>query len=304
MNVSDALSTLRTDYLYDVEEPYLWSDMYLLRLLSLAESEAARRAGLIRDTTNATASDIFTGSATSTTADKLVNSGATFTSATVGKTVYNTTDNTWTTVTALDSTTQLSLTDDIMASGEAYIIGTPAQALTRVCLTSGTGQYTTSAKITKIDGCRMASDMLPLEQKTEAWLDDNYYQWRLATGKPVFYVERKGSIQVVPAPDANINSGTGVDTLLLDVFRLPLVTFTTANADTESFEIDDEYHFGLLDWAAHLAYNKQDSHTYDANRAAAHAAAFASKFGQPVSALLEENMRILPAHFTLRTPQW
>jgi len=64
------------------------------------------------------------GTATATTADKLVDANQGFTDAIyVGMTVYNTTDSTTASVTAIDSDTILSLSADIMASGETYIIG-------------------------------------------------------------------------------------------------------------------------------------------------------------------------------------
>lgn len=64
-----------------------------------------------------------TGSATSTTSNKLVDAtNAQFVSGDVDKVIYNTTDNTWAIVTAQDSTTTLSISKDIMASGEKYEI--------------------------------------------------------------------------------------------------------------------------------------------------------------------------------------
>lgn len=63
------------------------------------------------------------GTATSTTASKLVDTAGQFTAnVKVGDIVSNTTDNTTASVTAVDSNTQLSLSADIMASGEAYVI--------------------------------------------------------------------------------------------------------------------------------------------------------------------------------------
>lgn len=67
------------------------------------------------------------GAATSTSANKLVDSTKAFSTSTtravaIGYIVHNTTDNTTTTVTAVDSDTQLSLAADIMVSGEAYHI--------------------------------------------------------------------------------------------------------------------------------------------------------------------------------------
>ena len=63
-----------------------------------------------------------------TTPNKLIDSSVDFTAlgVTVNMIVLNTTDNTETYVTAVDSTTQLSINDDIMATGENYeIYATP-----------------------------------------------------------------------------------------------------------------------------------------------------------------------------------
>lgn len=64
------------------------------------------------------------GTTTSTTADKLVDSGATFSTdgVTAGMTVYNSTDDELATVTAVDSETQLSISSDIIVSGENYVV--------------------------------------------------------------------------------------------------------------------------------------------------------------------------------------
>ncbi len=63
------------------------------------------------------------GTTSATTANKLVDSTQNFASTIqVGSFIKNTTDNTTATVTAVDSNTTLSLSSDIMASGENYII--------------------------------------------------------------------------------------------------------------------------------------------------------------------------------------
>ena len=65
-----------------------------------------------------------TGSATSTLSTWLVDSSAQFLTTDVGKEIYNTTDRTWAKVISngANSTTQLNLSKDIMASGESYEI--------------------------------------------------------------------------------------------------------------------------------------------------------------------------------------
>jgi hypothetical protein len=69
--------------------------------------------------------EVLSGAATGTTADKLVVSTATFESSGIqaGKAIiYNTTDSTCAYVAAIDSDTVLSLSADIMASGENFVI--------------------------------------------------------------------------------------------------------------------------------------------------------------------------------------
>ena len=62
-----------------------------------------------------------TGSSTTTTANALVDATkAQFLSTDVNKEIYNTTDNTWAKVTAYVSASQVTLSKDIMVSGEAY----------------------------------------------------------------------------------------------------------------------------------------------------------------------------------------
>lgn len=64
---------------------------------------------------------LTTGSATSMTANKLIDNNALFVGlVNIGDIIYNTTDETFAKVTAIDSDTQLSLSHDIMVSGENY----------------------------------------------------------------------------------------------------------------------------------------------------------------------------------------
>jgi len=62
------------------------------------------------------------GTTDGVTANKLVDSTASFTSNLLGYIVYNTTDSTVATVTAVDDANTLSLSADIMVSGEAYTL--------------------------------------------------------------------------------------------------------------------------------------------------------------------------------------
>ena len=64
----------------------------------------------------------LSGTASATTADKLVAAASDFSNVVVGDIIYNTTDNTVTTVTEVDSDTQLSVADNIFANNENFIV--------------------------------------------------------------------------------------------------------------------------------------------------------------------------------------
>ncbi len=62
------------------------------------------------------------GTADGTSANKLVDSTASFSSSLLGKRIGNSTDDTFATITAVDSATQLTVSSDIFVSGEGYAI--------------------------------------------------------------------------------------------------------------------------------------------------------------------------------------
>ena len=106
------------------------------------------------------------GTATGTTANKLVDSNQNFlTTVKVGMTVYNTTDKTVTNVTAVDSDTQLTLADDIMVSGEAYQVqdGRSSDKIQYVVISQTNGF--TGGTVTITDGLNKSlSQVITLEE--------------------------------------------------------------------------------------------------------------------------------------------
>jgi hypothetical protein len=89
-------------------------------------------------------------------------------------------------------------------------------------------------------------------------------------GYPTYFLnEPPNTLTFVLAPSV-------VDTAHLVVSRLPLVSFTLQTSP----EIETEYHEGLLDWAAHLAFMKPDTETLNLNLAKLYEDAFTERFGQ------------------------
>ena len=107
-----------------------------------------------------------TGTTTGTTTDKLVDSAASFTtSVEVGNIVVNTTDNTMTNITAIDSDTTLSVDDDIFTSGETYTIYKQAETGGAILYVGGAGDIkltTSSGSILTFSGLN-AGTFVPVQ---------------------------------------------------------------------------------------------------------------------------------------------
>lgn len=95
---------------------------------------------------------ITQGSATSTSANKLIDFTASFNSSDhLNKTVYNSTDDAWAKITAIDSTTQVTLDTNIMVSGENYKI-VAAKETIQDSWNSVSGQYNCNTNIRMSNG--------------------------------------------------------------------------------------------------------------------------------------------------------
>jgi hypothetical protein len=116
---------------------------------------------LIDESLGGTDTDLATGTADGDTTNKLIDSGGGLSAAVVGSIIANTTDSTYTWATAIDSDTQLSINDDIFASGTgsyrvtSHIYGNPEfqnsesrnyllNYLDEVAILNGTNLYTAS----------------------------------------------------------------------------------------------------------------------------------------------------------------
>lgn len=91
--------------------------------------------------------------------------------------------------------------------------------LCSLTVVADTSSYVISKKILRILTCVPASTSRPIEKKTEDWLDEFYTTWRSAEGDPVYFLEKKGRITLVPQPVSD-------DTIQLSIVRLPLADMT------------------------------------------------------------------------------
>lgn len=97
----------------------------------------------------------------------------------------------------------------------------------------------------------------------------NQYHWRDRKGKPSRIITDFGARKVTlwPVPDA-------IYTINLIVDRLPLKDLNWEDAEAQSPEIPEMHHFPMINYAAYLAYMKDEANALDPTRAASYKALF------------------------------
>lgn len=376
MTGTNIISTCREGILYDNALPFLWTNSLLEKYLNESERESCRRADLIIDSSTVNDSE-----------------------------------------------------------------STPLP-LCKLNVIGGTATYNLSKKIIRTLKVTPSWNSIPLVQKTEGWLDELYPSWRTSEGNPLYFIEDKGEIRLVPEPVANDSqsvssitsaasvatvilpdhgydtgktvahadadqaeynitevitkvdddtytypitgapaspatgtiTATEIYTLALKVSRYPLsditigaksvtgitrvaavatvnlpshgystgdirthegadqaeynvtATITKIDGDNYSFsvsgtpatpatgtitatssnspEIDEEYHLGLMDWIAYLALTNHDEDAEALAKSNLHDARFTQKFGRAVSAKTEGNRRRRPRNKGLRAKEF
>jgi len=136
---------------------------------------------------------------------------------------------------------------------------------------AGTSEYSLNSKIIRIKDATLAStgkSLSPIEYEDLA----NVISWRTREGTPFNYVidESDKTVRLYPVPVID-------DTISLIYYRLPLVTYSWEDVSAD-IEIPEEYQIEMLDYAAHLAYLKDEANTFDPTRAEYYRQRFATNF--------------------------
>ena len=176
-------------------------------------------------------------------------------------------------------------------SGTAATAGTMGQKpLCTLTLVANQATYNLSPKVLQVKRCQLKSMTYPLIGPVEyPMLDELISGWwgtsgTVATagsgGYPICFLnEPVNTITFVRGPSIS-------DTAQLVVSRIPLISFTIRTSP----EIEEKYHEGLMDWAAHLAFMKPDSDTQNLNMAKYYESRFTARFG-PLPDAYSEKMR-------------
>lgn len=151
------------------------------------------------------------------------------------------------------------------------------RSTTEICqisVVSGTRTYPLDKRVIAVKRLQLANVKSPLTEYSTPDLDEIEPGWEAATGEPDKYLldYEDGKITFNREPTAD-------DTCTMAVFRYPTKIMSYALRKVQSPEIPEIYHYDLLDWVLHLAYEKQDSETVDKKASARHEALFERRFG-------------------------
>jgi len=186
-------------------------------------------------------------------------------------------------------------------SGTAGTAGTLGQKpLCQLTLVAGKAVYSLSPKILQVKRCQLTGIDYPLtgpitsmeaDEQMAGWMGTSGTVGTAGTGgfPSSFMNDPINQVTFLLAPSA---SGTAN----MIISRLPLISFTLQTSP----EIAEPYHEGLLNWAAHLAYMKNDSETLNLSMAKDFENRFTAQFGPLPDAYSESMRRILSQRGAMR----
>lgn len=179
----------------------------------------------------------------------------------------STTDQLWSdtelTVYANDGEKQAAIAGRLITDSSTAAIAT-------IAVVAGTATYVISPTIIEVKRAILTNATRPLIQTTKRVLDLTHDNWEAASGTSrSFFIGDQNKLTVYKNPDANT-------TLNLTVLRVPN---TAMSGDSDTPEIDAQYHEGIELWMLHRMFQKQDSKTLDVDKAIDYERKFKEFFG-------------------------
>jgi len=194
-----------------------------------------------------------------------------------------------------------STANDFGTSATAGTAGTAGvQPLCQLSLTAGKSVYSLNPKVLMVKRCQLSGMSYPLlgplslnetDEQFPGWMGTSGTVGTSGTGgyPLVFMNEPTNTITFLLAP-------AEACTAYLTVSRLPLFPFLL----TTSPEVEEKYHEGLLNWAAHLAYMKNDSDAFNPQKAKYYEDQFTAQFGALPDAKSERLVKSLMMNTRMR----
>ena len=111
-------------------------------------------------------------------------------------------------------------------------------------------------------------------------------KWDTRTGTVLNYILDwdTGYLKLQPTP-------TTTDTISMRVNRMPLDALEWTNREWQEPEIPTDYHYKMLHWALHLAYEKDEPNTLDRGKSEYHRDKFEYEFGPKENVYSQERKK-------------
>ncbi len=147
----------------------------------------------------------------------------------------------------------------------------------KITISNNINNYIYSNKFIKIE--RVLLNNIVLKETSKSELDSKYTirNFEDMQGTPYCYYIESNKIILFPKPDTNNNGHI----IQLEGFIRPVNELVN---NTDEPEIPKELHRKMLSFAYKLAYEKQDTETFDPNRASYHEDQFTRYFGYGIDA--------------------
>lgn len=190
-------------------------------------------------------------------------------------------------------------------NGTAATAGTDGQKpLCVLPIVANQAVYNLSPKVLQVKRVQLNTMTYPLrgplhypqtDEEMSGWWGTNGTVGTSGSGgvPEAFLNEPGNTITFLLAPSEN-------GTAYLSVVRLPLTPFTLRTSP----EIDEVYHVDLCDWAAHLAFMKNDSDTLSLQLAQHYEQKFTAKFGPLPDAYSARMRKVMAQRNRMRTREF
>lgn len=141
-----------------------------------------------------------------------------------------------------------------------------------ISVTAGTATYSIDPNIIRIKGIYLSSTGKELK-KAEYEQVMGIKNWRSDTGTPEYFIGdmNSGTITLYKNPVVD-------DTIYILAHHLPLTSMSWDSNDSDTPSIREEHQIPMLDWAAHLAYQKEEANTLDPTKSEYHRQKFEREF--------------------------
>lgn len=143
-----------------------------------------------------------------------------------------------------------------------------------ITVTAGEPLYKLDTSILDIERAKLASNGRRIIEESWETMEQNSLKWEDMTGEPRWLITdwKSGYVLLNPVPETD-------DVIHLVAERLPKKDMRLAQWGSDKPEIPEQWQYKMLNWAAHLAYVKDEPNSLDNKKGTLHDELFTRDFG-------------------------